>query len=114
MLKAPQKLPSAEAAAARSMPEAQMAGRRLALAEKLLSQHVPARLLPFMFGHGHAAAACQLLFPPAGTSSANGRLVPEEASSGSPVTDRQGPSRSEMTNGFPWMVKSTCWEGLSL
>lgn len=64
MLKAPQKLPTAEAAAHASMPEAHFVGRRYALAEKLLSQHAPGKLLPFMFAHGHAAAACQLLYPP--------------------------------------------------
>lgn len=37
MLKVPQKLPSAEQAAYRSMPEAQMVGRRIALAEVMLA-----------------------------------------------------------------------------
>ncbi len=39
MLKAPQKLASAEQAAYRSMPEAQMVGRRYALAEVRRQAH---------------------------------------------------------------------------
>ena len=88
MLKAPQKLPTADVAAYASMPEAQFVGRRYALAEKLLSQHAPAKLLPFMFAHGHAAAACQLLYPPA--PNATGQLAQSQgtAADSAPATSR--------------------------
>lgn len=113
MLKAPQKLPSAEAAAAHSMPEAQMAGRRLALAERLLSQHAPLKLLPFMFGHGRAAAACELLFPPARSPAAvNGSLGAEHDGSGGPVTARQGLHSQQLaTHGLRnvHILKATAW-----
>ena len=33
--------------------------------QRLLQQHAPGSLLPFLFRHGRAAAACELLFPPA-------------------------------------------------
>jgi hypothetical protein len=49
MLKAPQKLPSAEQAAYRSMPEAQMVGRRYALAE------VGGQALPSLLSLTHVA-----------------------------------------------------------
>ncbi|CAL5220409.1 g2420 [Coccomyxa viridis] len=65
VLRGPQKLPTPQAAAYKSMPEAQMVGRRIALAERLLHDHAPGSLLPFMFRHGRAAAACELAFPPA-------------------------------------------------
>ena len=90
MLRAPQKLPSAEAAAWRSMPEAHMVGRRYALAEKLLRQHAPSRALPFMFEHGQGAAACALLFPPAVAAERDGEHKPEGAD-GAPVTTRHAP-----------------------
>ena len=33
--------------------------------QRLLHEHAPGSLLPFMFWHGRAAAACELVFPPA-------------------------------------------------
>ena len=33
--------------------------------QRLLREHAPDSLLPFMFRHGRAAAACELVFPPA-------------------------------------------------
>lgn len=33
--------------------------------QRLLHEHAPGDLLPFMFRHGRAAAACELAFPPA-------------------------------------------------
>ncbi len=36
--------------------------------QKLLREHAPGALLPFMFRHGRAAAACELAFPPANGS----------------------------------------------
>ena len=34
------------------------------MAEKLLRNYCPSKLLAFMFRHGRASAACQLIFPP--------------------------------------------------
>lgn len=44
MLRAPRQLPAAHKAAWESMPEARMAGRRLALARRLLDRHAPRQL----------------------------------------------------------------------
>ena len=44
-----------------------MAGRRYELAEKLMRSYSPRQLLGFMFKHGRASAACQLLYPPEAT-----------------------------------------------
>ncbi len=50
--------------------------------QKLLREHAPEKLLAFMFKHGQAAAACQLLFPPTGASAS------ADANDYEPVTDR--------------------------
>ena len=64
VLEEPGRLPSAEEAAFRSLPESSMSGQRYELAEKLLSSYCPEQLLAFMFGHDRGSAACQLLYPP--------------------------------------------------
>jgi len=48
VLRAPARLPAADAAAWRSLPEAHMAGRRLALARALLDRHAPRALPAFL------------------------------------------------------------------
>jgi len=51
VLRAPARLPAADAAAWRSLPEAAMAGRRLALARALLDRHAPRALPAFLIRH---------------------------------------------------------------
>jgi hypothetical protein len=51
VLRAPTRLPAADAAAWRSLPEAAMAGRRLALARALLDRHAPRALPAFLIRH---------------------------------------------------------------
>lgn len=63
MLTRPDKLPRADFAAYGSLPEAEVEGRRLALAQRVLEEHSPKDLLPFLFRHGHAADAVALMYP---------------------------------------------------
>ena len=64
VFKEPDKLPTAQEAAFKSLPEHKMAGRRYELAEKLLRSYSPCKLLAFMFRFDRASAASQLLYPP--------------------------------------------------
>lgn len=63
-----------------------MAGRLYELAEKLLRSYCPRRILAFMFRHGRAATACQLLFPAEGSSGAETAISGRSAST--PVASR--------------------------
>lgn len=64
VLTRPDKLPRGDFAAWGSLPEAEVAGRRLALAQRVLDEHSPQDLLAFLFRHGHAADAVALMYPP--------------------------------------------------
>ncbi|KAK9842213.1 hypothetical protein WJX81_000852 [Elliptochloris bilobata] len=91
VLKTPRQLASAEKAAWGSLAEARMAGRRLALARRLLDRHAPRQLPAFLIRHGYVGAACELLFPVPGSLEGKGGTGTEEAT-GEPVTDRYGSS----------------------
>jgi hypothetical protein len=58
-----ERLPRADFVAYGSLPEAEVAGRRLALARGILEAYSPRDLLPFLFRHGQASAAVALLYP---------------------------------------------------
>lgn len=45
--------------------------------QRLLQQHAPGSLLEFLFRHGRAAAACELLYPPSGASNEQAAHVPD-------------------------------------
>ena len=70
MFREPEKLPSAHEAGLKSLPESSMASRRFELAEKLLRSYCPDKLLTFLFKHGRASTACQLMFPAANANAA--------------------------------------------
>lgn len=55
--------------------------------QKLLREHAPRQLLAFMFKHGQAAAACELLFPPTGAP-VSADTSAASSVKGEPVTDR--------------------------
>ena len=57
------------------------------LAEKLLRAHAPRALLSFLFRHGQAADACQLLYPP----DSEEPIGVDDGTSSSPITSRQHP-----------------------
>lgn len=74
MLRAPRQLPAAQKAAWESLPEARMAGRRLALARRLLDRHAPRQLPAFLI---RCCPPC--LLPPCAASSCRPTVLPVSA-----------------------------------
>ncbi|KAK9829097.1 hypothetical protein WJX72_003864 [[Myrmecia] bisecta] len=74
VLQVSNKLPRASEVAFGRPAESEVAGKRYEMGERLLREHAPGHLLRFMFKHGQAAAACQLLYPPVPAAGGKGGM----------------------------------------
>ncbi len=74
-------------AAYQSLPEAEVSGRRLALARRVLDAHAPRDQLAFLFKHGRPAEAVALLYPPCGEENEE-TLEGTDAEDWQPAVDR--------------------------